>query len=205
MVKKALLGMFLALFAMVANADASTMLFRVSNMGGGTFAGSPITSSDVFWLKLEFADVAASVPGTTVATSFDSSSRLYRVGNWADDTTFWSVNTGASSISFSDFGGTGPEILNFDVSFVNGQRLVYNYTKFVGTPGQNNEISSGNIWKFLNSLGNPNALVDGSLSTSNFDPAGVKAIPEPGSMALLGLLSSGLGFVAVRRRKTLAK
>ncbi len=200
-----MLGMLLAVFAMAAQADAAAMLFRVNNVGAaaGNFAGSTMVG-ETFWLKLDVVANPATAPTSTVTSSFTGTSRLYRVGNWADDAA-WGVNLGSSSVSFLDAGALTQQ-LAFNVTFTNGQKLNFLYSTAIGggSLSQSNATDVKNMYKFINSLGNPNAGIAGS-SSSGFSGAGVKAIPEPGSMAVLGLLSSGLGYVAVRRRKTAKK
>lgn len=198
MVRKMMLGMFLALFAMAAQADAAAMLFKVTGITSGqNFGGSPIASGDTFWLKLNVTPQAASA-GTAVTSFISGDSRLYRVGNWADDLPGWGVAAGPNSnIIFGDF-SPGAQTLSFNVQFTNGAKLNFGYFASPAFGGQTNEISVGNLYKFINATGNnPAGLAFGNTLSG----ASVTAIPEPSSMAALGLLTTGLGFVARRRRK----
>lgn len=193
-----MLGMFLALVAISAQAEAAAMLFKVSGSTGGTFSGGSFTNS-TFWLSLNVADNPVANPnGFRVSNTVTGS--LFRVGNWATDPNF--VVSSGSAIFGDNVGAPGFEqdSLRFVINFVGGSKLDFTFSAD-NSLGQTNEITKQNMYKFLYSINPPttNAAWSGT-----FAPSGgtVTAIPEPGSMAVLGLVSCGLGgFVARRKMK----
>ncbi len=201
MVRKALLGLSLVIFALSSQASASTMLFKLNNISGSsnTFNGVSF-NGNTFWLRLSFTDAAAN-PNNTVSTSI-TGGQLYSVpptpGAWGIDANF---DVAGGSVLFGDNQPTflgNRDFVSFTVNFANTQTLQFGSLFPVGTTS-NNSINESNVYKFMRTNGTGVATF-ADFSSFGGGAGNVTAIPEPGSMAVLGLISCGLGGFAARRR-----
>lgn len=198
MLRKALLGLSLVIFALSSQVSASTMLFRISNISGNSNTMNGVSfNNNTFWLKVNFNDVAAN-PNNQVNSTI-TGGRLFSIPPTPGA---WDTNAGydvvGGSVAFGDNNPFLGDFVSFTVNFQNSQSLLFR-SEFGSGTTSNNAISEENIYKFMRTNGTGNATLVGFGS---FGGGGgtVTAIPEPSSMALLGLVSCGLGGYAARRR-----
>lgn len=203
MVKKILLGMFLAVVAMATTTEAAVMNFRGVMSGTGVNVGS---------FTLDFEVVDNGVTGDT-RNGLITSARLVTGGANPQFHTFSS-----GTVAFLDNNSVLPEEkLTFSLFFTGGKALQFAYGGGLTTLTSSNALTRDNMYSFMFAANGPSPngpaysranspfTVAGFGGASGNNPAYIESVPEPGSMAALAFLTSGIAGFAYRRRKAKAK
>jgi hypothetical protein len=196
MLKKMLLGMFLAVVAMSATTEAAAMKFR-GIMTGGT------PSPQEFELSFNIADQAATAEGTT-----NTQQSLVATLTMGANTFNSNGSAVGNRVRFTNDFPTLPDQLDFNFNFGSGNTIAFSYF-YEGT--SSNALNLNNLYNYMyQSPTAPPAGFDGSGWTTLAVGGGfgigatggsIQAIPEPASMSVLAALTLGLGGFAARRRR----
>lgn len=203
MVKKILLGMFLAVVAMATTTEAAVMNFR-GNLVGGTNAGT-------FTLDFNVADLAGGTSdGTTerLAPFISGVNLVLQTGG----TQTWNSASPNNWVRFT-LDSLGNDVFHTRLAFTNG---VMDFTYQINSAlySGSRDIDRPNVYNFMFLAGNqvpgvPWVSRADTFTVSGFGGAGagstIESVPEPGSMAALAFLTSGIAGFAYRRRKAKAK
>jgi hypothetical protein len=199
MVKKILLGMFLAVVAMATTTEAAVMNFR-GVINSGTHAGA-------FTLDFDVVDTVGGFTNgsTTVTPPGLSGVRLV---------TSQGVQAFSGAGSFTTFTlGGAFDSFNVELYFNGGSNFIaFNYITPTSSWTGSRDITRQNVYDFMFEAGVPVPNIPWVSRADNFshgfggDGTGsIESVPEPGSMAALAFLTSGIAGFAYRRRKAKAK